>query len=459
MLRDRKSRRRNLVQKALPLRTASIFAALAMLVMTLAAPHGTSAKPHLIDLVSVSTEGVLGNGDSGRSLPNISANGRYIAFQSSASNLVADDTNHSDDVFLRDSLTGRTKRLSVDTLGIEGNGRSGFASTSADGRYIAFVSLASNLVPGDTNAVDDIFVSDSRKDTVERVSVGEGGRQANRRSFTPAISADGRYVAFYSEASNLVERDTNHTGDVFVRDRTTGTTERVSVNSDENQGNGDCYSYIAISPNGRHVTFGSRATNLVAGDTNGMPDAFLHDRWTHTTERVSVGNGGNQGNSYTTSAPAISADGRYVAFASMSSNLVEGDLNGWKSDVFVRDRRTGTTERVSVDSAGHEGNDISGLPRISADGRYVAFASYASNLADEDSNGFPDIFLFDRETRTTRRINAGDAGNQANAPSFGPAISADGRYVAFGSEASNLISSDTNGFADVFIRDVRQPLD
>jgi Tol biopolymer transport system component len=436
-----------------------ILVALAMLVTTLAAPQGTSARPNVVDLVSVSTDGLIGDGDSGRSLPNISANGRYIAFQSSASNLVADDTNHSDDVFLRDSQTGWTKRVSVDNLGIEGNGRSGFASISADGRYIAFVSLASNLVRGDTNGVDDIFVSGSRRDTIERVSVGDGGRQGNRRSFSPAISADGRYVAFYSEASNLVAKDTNNTGDVFVHDRTTGITERVSVNSDGNQGNGDCYSNIAISPNGRYVTFGSHATNLVAEDTNGKPDAFLHDRWTHTTERVSVGNGGNQGNSYTTAAPAISADGRYVAFASMSSNLVEGDLNGWKSDVFVRDRRTGTTERVSVDSAGHEGNDMSGLPRISADGRYVAFASYASNLVDEDSNGFPDIFLFDRETRATRRISVGEAGNQANGPSFCPAISADGRHVAFGSEASNLISSDTNGFADVFIRNISRPMD
>ncbi|GAG29851.1 unnamed protein product, partial [marine sediment metagenome] len=206
--------------------------------------------------------------------------------------------------------------------------------------------------------------------STERVSVGTTGIEGDGDSHEPVMSADGRYVAFQSYASNLVDGDTGGYRDVFVHDRRTGTTERVSVNTEGDQGNGDSR-VAAISADGRFVAFSSYATNLVDGDTNRYRDAFVHDRHTGSTERVSVGTTGNEGNGESR-AIAMSADGRFVAFHSLASNLVAGDTNGL-ADVFVYDRQTGTMERVSVDTAGDQGNGDSWWPAISADGRYVAF--------------------------------------------------------------------------------------
>src|SRR5207249_1268748 len=212
----------------------------------------------------------------------------------------------------------------------------------------------------------------------------------------PALSADGRFVAFGSDATNLVAGDTNGTTDVFVHDRQTGTTERVSVASGGGtQGNGKSggfFAFPALSADGRFVAFQSDATNLVAGDTNGTTDVFVHDRQTATTERVSV-NGFSAG-------PALSADGRFVAFHSTGSNLVAGDTNG-ATDVFVHDRQTGTTERVSGASDGTQGNDASAGPALSADGRLVAFHSSATNLVAGDANRAYDVFVHDRAVSTT----------------------------------------------------------
>lgn len=433
--------------------------ALPILVTALALPGPASgassghaqARGLATQSVSVNSSGALGNADSGRSLPGISANGRYVAFQSSSSNLVADDANGVDDVFVHDRRTGITDRISVDSHGNEGNRQSRFPAISHDGRYVVFVSGASNLVRGDTNSLDDVFVRDRWTGTTARLSVDSGGNQANGYSTLPAISGNGRYIAFYSTASNLVPGDTNHAGDIFVHDRQSGLTERVSVDNEGNQANGDSYFYIALSQDGRYVAFGSKASNLVPGDTNGTWDAFVRDRRTGTTERVSVSSAGEQGNSYTVAAPAISANGRYIAFASLSSNLVAYDTQ-WTWDVFVRDRWSGTTERVSVSGGGQEGNGSSGLPGISADGRYITFASYASNLVPADSNGSSDVFVFDRLARTTTRVSLDSVGTQGNAWSGAPAISANARYAVFGSDSTNLTVADTNGVSDVFVR-------
>jgi Tol biopolymer transport system component len=226
--------------------------------------------------------------------------------------------------------------------------------------------------------------------TTVRVSVSSSDTQANSRSMSPAISADGRYVAFESYASNLVAGDTNDRRDVFVGDRVTGTTERVSVSSSGTQANSRSMS-PAISADGRYVAFNSDARNLVAGDTNRAQDVFVHNRSTGTTRRVSKSSSGTQANQRS-STGGISADGRYVAFESWASNLVAGDTND-RSDVFVRDRATGTTQRVSVSSAGTQANQGSWDPAVSADGRYVAFGSYASNLVAGDTNDVGDVFL------------------------------------------------------------------
>ena len=288
-----------------------------------------------------------------------------------------------------------------------------------------------------------------------RVSVASDGTQGNDGSVSSSISADGRYVAFYSYASNLVSGDTNGRLDVFVHDQQTGQTSRVSVASDGAQGNHNSY-FSSISADGRYVAFFSGASNLVPGDTDGWGDVFVHDQQTGQTSRVSVASDGAQGN-HNSYFSSISADGRYVAFDSYASNLVPGDTNG-ALDVFVHDRQTGQTSRVSVASDGTEGSGSSEYPSISADGRYVAFFSEASNLAPGDTNGVDDIFMHDRQTGQTNRVSMASDGTQGNAESRYPSISADGRYVAFHSGASNLVPGDTNGVADVFVHERDSPL-
>jgi len=298
--------------------------------------------------------------------------------------------------------------------------------------------------------------------TTERVSVASDGSQANETSYWPAITTDGRYVAFTSRASNLVPEDTNNADDVFVHDRQTGITHRVSVDSSGNQGNSSSGLWgSAISGDGRYVAFGSSATNLVSDDTNGYEDVFVHDRLTGITERVSVDSSGNQANASSYWGPAISGDGRYVAFQSSGTNLVPDDVNGHE-DVFVHDRLTGITERVSVDSSGNQANGYSGFLglAISADGRYAAFDSSATNLVSDDTNGQSDVFLHDRLTGTTERVSVDSDGNEVNGWADVEAISPDGRYVAFTSPASNLVTNDTNtcpvwqpSCLDVFLHD------
>ncbi len=416
--------------------------------------------------VSVASDGTEADGDASRSAV-VSADGRYVAFHSFAVDLVPGDTNLSADVFRHDRLTGITERVSVASDGTEANGASVTPSISGDGRYVAFYSQADNLVPGDTNGCPDVFVHDCLTGVTERVSVRSDGGEASysdpsSRTLlgrTP-ISADGRFVAFNSYAANLVSGDTNNDADVFIHDRLTGVTERVSVAGDGAEGDGRSEG-AEIAADGRYVAFCSGATNLVSGDTNGFDDVFLRDRLTGETERANVSSSGEQGNE-TGGLPygGVSTDGRYVLFPSLASNLVPGDTNG-VVDVFIHDRVTGETERVSVASDGSQGNANSGWEGLSADCRYVAFASSASNLVPGDTNGdgirVPDVFVRDRLTGETERVSVSSDGTQANGESDSLApISADGRCVVFVCTATNLVPGDTNGQEDVFVR-VRWP--
>jgi len=345
------------------------------------------------EIASVDSHGVVSNGFSGLYGITISPDGRYVAFESGASNLVPGDTNGWSDVFLRDRHLGTTERVSVATGGSEGNGQSFYPALSSDARYVAFNSMASNLVPGDTNGVYDVFVRDRLTHTTERVSVATGGAQANDYSYKPAISADGRFVAFHSAASNLVPVDTNGRLDVFVRDRLNGTTELVSVATGGAQGRGDA-SEACLSSDGRYVAFVSDSTTLVSGDTNAQWDMFVRDRQNATTERVSVGIGGVEADG-TCFSGSISGDGRFVAFASNAHNLIPGDTLG--AHVFARDMVSGAIERVSVPTDGTlTPHDISEIPSISSGGRYVAFRSSATNLVPGDTNAQTDVFLHDR---------------------------------------------------------------
>jgi Tol biopolymer transport system component len=408
------------------------------------------------ELVSVASDGSQGN-DSSWLKSSISADGRFVAFHSQASNLVDGDTNGFGDVFVRDRLLGITERVSLANDGSQANWGAGGPSISVDGRYVAFSSSSTNLVNGDTNNQEDVFVRDRLSGTTERVSVASDETQGNSYSDTSSISADGQYVAFHSSASNLVSGDTNDYEDVFVRDRLSGTTERVSVASDETQGN-QFSSGPSISAEGRYVAFLSWASNLVGGDTNYDLDIFVRDRLLGTTERVSVASDGTQGNDAAWNRPFISAYGRYIAFDSNATNLVTGDTNG-AQDAFIRDRVGRITERVSVANDETQGNDDTWRPSISADGRYAAFVSLASNLVDGDTNGFADVFVRDRLLGITERVSVASDGSQANigSDSLYPSISADGRYVVYESAASNLVVEDTNNRYDVFVRDRGEP--
>ena len=411
-----------------------------------------SAVPGDTVRVSLDSVGVQGNEFSYG--PTISADGRFVAFRSSASNLVPGDTNGTYDTFVTDLQTGATTRASIDSAGVQGNGFSYAQSLSADGRFVAFNSDSTNLVAGDTNRRDDIFVRDVTLGTTTRVSVDSTGAQGNASSDWPSISADGRFVVFYSAASNLVAGDTNDVQDIFLRDRQFGTTIRVSFDSAGAQGNDASYS-PSLSADGRFVAFESRASNLVTGDTNASRDIFVRDLTLSTTTRVSVTSVGAQGNGLSY-APSLSADGRFVAFRSEASTLVAGDTNG-RPDIFVRDLTLGITTRVSVDSAGTQANSDSERPSISADGRFVAFDSFASNLVAGDTNSRWDIFVRDLMLGTTTRVSAHSAGAQANGGSYWPALSADARFVAFSSDASNLVTGDTNAYEDVFRHELVVP--
>lgn len=382
--------------------------------------------------------------------PSTSGDGRFVAFYGWAANLVPGDTNGAQDVFVHDRATGATSRVSVASSGLQGNGSSTRCAISADGRFVAFESDASNLVAGDSNGEGDVFVHDRETGMTTRVSRSWSGGQGNESSWYPSISADGRHVAFSSNATNLVPGDTNASTDAFVHDRQSGTTTRVSVSSSGVQG--DMYTLgPVISGDGRMVAFSSFASDLVEGDTNWAHDVFVHDTQTGATTRVSVDSSGGQvhGDSYCNS---LSHDGRYVAFESPSKTLVPGDTGNHR-DVFVHDQQSGATERVSVDSSGGEGNGDSEYGSISADGRFVAFSSYATNLASMDFNFASDVFVHDRATGTTEGVTTPAWQEGTSGGSLAPSISADGLFVSFQSQYPYLVDGDTNGVSDVFLHD------
>jgi hypothetical protein len=389
--------------------------------------------------------------------PSMSNDGGVVTLISDATNLVAGDTNGQVDGFAREGAAAPLKRISLSSTGAQSNGRTFAVSVSGDGKLAAFVSDGSNLVAGDTNAVRDVFVRDLTAGTTERVSVSSAGTQANDGSFGVAISDDGRYVAFDSFASNLVANDTNNTNDVFVRDRVSGTTERVSISSGGTQGNQQSAGPV-ISADGRFVAWGSGATNLVTGDTNATYDGFIRDRQTGTTERFNVSSSEVQAENGVTTwwgGQAISDDGRYVTFIEDATNLVPFDTNG-ERDVFVRDRQAGTTEKASVSSLGIQGDGHAQSATLAGNGRFVVFMSDATNMVSGDTDGVRNVFIRDRTAGTTERVDTRYDGAQPdNHAQFGVAISNDGRFVAFDSTA-RLTPRDTST-EDVFVRDVTRP--
>lgn len=400
----------------------------------------------VVTRASTDSSGIEGDNESFK--PSISSDGRYIAFISSATNLVSGDTNGKSDIFLRDTQTSTTIRVSTGSPGNEGNDNCGHSAISSDGRYVAFSSWASNLVTGDTNGATDVFLKDTQTGATTRVSTDSGGGEGNGISEGPSISANGRYVTFHSHASNLVSGDTNGQIDCFVKDALAGTMTIVSTDSSGGGGNNGSFK-PSISPDGRFVAFQSMADNLVLGDNNRSYDVFVKDTQTGTTERVSTDSSGGEGNGRSWNA-SISNNGNHIAFESLASNLVSGDTNEIY-DVFVKDTSTGSTTRVSTDSSGGEGDNMSSNPSISASGRYAGFDSKATNLVSEDTNGKIDVFIKDTLTDETLRLSTDSSGNEGDNNSYQPSISSCGYYISFSSLATNLVSDDTNGVSDVFL--------
>jgi Tol biopolymer transport system component len=376
-------------------------------------------------------------------------------------------------------------RASVDGTGGEANSASDMPSSSADGRYVAFESFASNLVDGDTNAVRDIFVRDIATGAVERVSVRSDSSEANAHSSQPVMSDDGRYVAFASVATNLVDDDTDGGQDVFLHDRQTGVTIRVSDNAVAPAHSPD------TSAAGRYVVFEAGVLNPRLLQ---FPSVYRYDHETASTEHVFGGFTGGTNNGGLT--PSVSDDGRFVAFTSVRAGggptgfvvpdvfvrdmlgattllAIDGDVPsisgngrfvayhiappGGISQVFVTDRITGVTRQVSVNSSGTAGEASSVAPSITDDGRYVAYTSGAANLVARDTNGADDVFVHDRLTVRTVLVSDSVRGTIGNGASVSADIAGQGRYVAFASTASNLVADDANGASDVFVRAFPQP--
>lgn len=399
-----------------------------------------------IERVSVASDGTEGNLIS--STCDISGDGQNITFSSGADNLTANDLNGSADVFLFVRQGAETTLISADSSGWQGNDNADAPNISDDGRYIAFASASTNLVPDDTNGSADIFVRDLQTGITNRISVSSGGEQVNGHNWMGDISSDGGIVVYTSSASNLVPGDTNGCKDIFLYSTFAGTTRRICGWSGM-QGNADSEN-PSISADGRYVVFESDASNLVAGDTNGIRDIFLYDSAMDQTLRVSVDSAGTQANNVS-SAPRVSGNGRYVVFYSAATNLVPTDTNGY-TDFFIRDMQTGVTTLVSIASDGTQGNMDSLYGDISSDGRYAVFESISSNLIPGGTHlGRLHIYLHDFLNGKTVLISKAEDGTQGDGDSYMPRISGNGSCIAFYSYAANFTSNDTNNWCDVFV--------
>ncbi len=376
--------------------------------------------------------------------PAISNDGRFIAFQSLDSTLVPNDTNAVRDVFVYDRQSCVIERVSVSSSGGQANGMSIAPDISNDGRYVIFMSSANNLAAEDHNNANDVFVHDRQTGTTIIVSLASNGSQGIQASFSPAISGNGRYVAFTSE-NPYSPADTSIYRDVYWHDTVTHETVLVSVSTAGIVGNRESNAPV-LSDDGRYVAFDSYAWNLVPNDTNENFDIFVRDMQTNTTVAVSVANDGTIGDGGS-GGHSISGNGRYVAFNSY--NLLPG--SSWTGS-YIRDLQTNTTSALVLNSAGQPANGYGYRPSISNDGRYVAFESDSTGIVPGDTNGQEDMFWHDRQTGEIRRVQA-FMGQQPNGMSSHAALSGDGQILAFMSEASNLVSPDPTGL-DVFVYDV-----
>lgn len=445
-------------------RIQGVFIAFASLFMIVG--NGISYSMPL-ERVSVTSSGqqatgLSSYGWSGSFAPAVSSDGRFVVFESFASNLVSGDTNETSDIFLHDRDTGTTASLSISLQGLGGSG-GGYPAISSNGRYVVFESDSDSLVPNDTNDGGDVFLYDAMNTTLERVSVTTAGGQALfhpeawpgfRCNTQPAVSADGNVITFMSFAVNLVEGDTNSKPDIYLRDRVNSTTERVSVSSGGQQGLGGMglTQSPSVSGDGQRIVFQSDFDNLVPNDTNDAADIFLRDRTAGTTTRISVSSTGQQAtidgmhNYDSTRSPYISRNGQVVAFLSGATNLTV-DNPDTCLNIYIRDLTAGTTERICglpALSGGYSG-DISA---VSGDGRYVGFNTN-DNILVTDTDNYQDEYIYDRELESVHCITCTGLPilNQQTIAYGG--FFADFGYV-FSSAKAGLVDFDTNGASDVF---------
>jgi uncharacterized repeat protein (TIGR01451 family) len=443
------------------------FAVVMTSAVALLSPAGALAGHNVVEPISVAPDGAIGNdssvaGDHLGDYGDMTPDGRFVVFASAASNLVAGDTNGVGDVFVRDRRNGVTERVSVGPKGVQGDADSNFLgiasapAISDDGRYVAFKSDASNLVKGDRNGLTDVFVRDRVAGVTERIS-GDGGGD------NPGISPDGNFVAF-----ETFDFDGDFARDIYLRDRANGTIERISVSHDGSEIFSPSEDPVVAS--GPVVAFASGAPNLVPGDGSNI-DVFVRDLSgpAPTTELISVSSAEEPAGEFDTSRnPSISADGRFVAFQSDAQNFTDPAQQTFFTDVFVRDRQDGTTVLASPDGGGGEASGQSEDPEIGAEGRFVAFASFASDLIagapDPDGELVRDAFVRDLASGSTEMISVNsahqDATRDGNHDDVGAGpVSADGLVALMGTQADNLFAGDTNSANDVYVSDRRPPAD
>ncbi len=437
-------------------RAPGLLAAIALALAPTPPAGAAYQHPGLTELISIGVDGQPVDTSITPAQASVSADGRYVAFR------------HAWWILLRDRALSRTETATVPYAGGAPDGASSFPRITPDGRNVAFTSEASNLAPGDTNDLPDAFIRDRLLGVTERISVGPGGEQANGGSAADGISVDGRYVAFSSVATNLVPGGTNGEAQVYVRDRLTGTNELVSVGPGGVQADRDAAA-SAISPDGRYVAFYSTATNLVPGGVDGMPYVYLHDRQTRVTERVSVGPDGRAFDCQTVRTPvvgvgpyplissqiSVSEGGRYVAFQFCGGHQVSGEAPGLLSgtQVYVRDRLAGATELAGLSSDGTQATYCN-TPTISADGRYVSL--YCDGLPNPPPYDRPGgwSYVRDRLLGTTELASVPAEpieGLPSGLSAIYPAMSPTGRYVAF--KSGDGFTAQETGLGNIYLRD------
>jgi Tol biopolymer transport system component len=372
----------------------------------------------------------------------VSENGDTLVFSAYANNLVPVDANNTSDIFVYNKITKQISLISTNVAGFAANGASTAPSVSADGRYIAYITEATDLVVEDgqlcpSGACTNIILHDLYLHTNKLVNRNTLGLRIDASSLeTPAISGDGRSVVFQSRSS-ISLGDQNDTYDILWRDTVANVTRLVSVDDFGHTG-AQKSSDFSINDDGRFVAFRT-ASKLIPGDVDNTEDVFLRDIQMGTTSLVSAMYNGSPQPNKPTAQPSISKDGRYVAFTGWSDQIVPGDTNS-ATDVFLRDMQLGTTKRISINSKGQQGNFDSQHPDISSDGKYIVFSSFANNLIRFDPNLQQDVFIHYRDFGVTRLVSRA---SHAGAPAMGgesqePQISGDGKTITFVSRATNL---------------------